>query len=171
MAGRLIDAKDIDEDCYKIRPPRWVLCAYGFIFVTIYCGLIYLPVGNVSLKWSIIAIATVILVGIFRAIIKDNYLVTLIADRRGLYFQTGIAGRYYSVPWAHVVIIEKVMFPLNSRGLRVEVKCECVDDDIKVVGNYFKESGRCFIYTIPQLLDRDKLIEKFGQMKRSSIGA
>lgn len=168
--GGIVDITEIDRDCYKIRPSGWVLSLNVLVLLLILGFLISQPASTFELKWFVVAIISVVLVGLLKALIRANYLVTLIADRKGLYFPGRIAERYYLIPWAQVLTIEKVSFPLNSRGLRVGVDCDCFNAAVSEIGNVVKEQGRCFIYTIPQLRNRDKVIKALESIRCSVRG-
>lgn len=169
--GGVVDMTEIDGDCYKLRPPGWIFFLYVLVLLLILGLLISQPASTFELKWFLVAIVSVVLVGLLKMLIKANYLVTLIADRRGLYFPSRIAESYYLIPWARVLTIEKVSFPLNRRGLRVRVDCDCFNAAVSEIGNVLKEQGRCFIYTIPQLRNRDKVIEDLENIRYSSCEA
>lgn len=160
MTERFVNITDIDRNSFEIKPPRWVLGFSVVVMVTIYIGLIFVSFGSDKLKWLVIAILTLVLIFVFKNFAKNDYLLTLIANRFGLYFYTGESGVFYFVPWKHVGVLEKAIHPVNSRGLRLEVDCSYIAGDMDKVGNVVKEGGRCFIYTIPQLLNRDNVIGK-----------
>lgn len=60
-----------------------------------------------------------------------------------------------------------VLMPIYSRGLRVEVDCDYISVGMDKVGSVVKEDGRCFVYTIPQLLNRDNVIRNLELFRGS----
>lgn len=160
MVERFVNITDIDRNCFEIKPPRWVLGFCSVVLSTIYIGLIFAPFDNDELKWLIIVILTLVLISVFKGFAKGDYLLTLIANQFGLYFYTGESGEFYYVPWIYVGVIEKTIYPINSRGLRLEIDCSYIEVDMDKLENVVKEGDRCFIQTIPQLLNRDNVIRE-----------
>jgi hypothetical protein len=166
--GQLVKVSEIDKDSYRISPPMWTIFLYVFVTLAI-TPLLFQPSVTLGIKTLLVAIISVIWVGLFRLVANKNRSVTLIADQKGLYFPSRTQGEYFLIPWTSVLAVEKTTFPLNSRGLRVEVDCKCFAVAAIEIGNITKEHDRCFVYTIPQLRDRDKLIEELECIKRNSI--
>lgn len=164
--SRIVNVIDIDKNCYKIEVPHWVFVPYALIILMVGV-LIFQSSITLALRYFLVAIVIVLLVGVIKAFNKGKYRPSLIADSNGLYFPSQIAEKYYFISWAHVIAVEKASFPLNSRGLRVEIDCQCFDDAVIQIGNVSNEDGRCFIYTIPQLRDRDEVIAKLYSMRPS----
>lgn len=165
MPIHLVDVNTIDATNYKVKPSNWIIALYIVVFLTIDVALFFLT-ENKLIKWGGIAICSAILIKISMQFNADTYL-TLAADRKGLYFQTSMPGQYSFVDWVHVGVIEKTIFPLSSRGLRIQIGSECFVDANKIIGEVRNEDGRCFIYTIPQLRDRDEVIAKLYSMRPS----
>lgn len=163
-----MDADKIYTGAYKVSPPRWVIAFCILILLTIDVTLLFSPAEVETLKWLGVAVCTALLIGLAKQLGNKNYLVTLAADQQGLYFQTSTTNKYFFVAWADVGVIEKTLFPLNSRGLQVEIGCNYHFDAARAIGNVKKEHGRCFIYTIPQLRSRDRVIAELEKMRRAS---
>lgn len=89
-------------------------------------------------------------------------------NRDGVYFQTDKIHHYFFVPWRSIGKIEKAAFPLNSRAIRFEITSEYASSvrSSDLLGNVLAEGDKVFIYTSPQLHNRDKLIDKMLDFKR-----
>ncbi|TCK17172.1 hypothetical protein DFR30_0393 [Thiogranum longum] len=166
----LVLSNEILEPKLKVAPPKIVIWIFGIILSIAIVLVIYSPIASVSIKGAIAAVIALILFGIVKNQKKGNYLATMQANNAGLYFQTDEQNLYYYVPWKYIGVIEKAVFPLNSRGLRIEVIEEESKKlkDMNQVGNIREENGRTYIYTIPQLLDRDKLLNDLMKFKESA---
>ena len=92
-------------------------------------------------------------------------------NKKGVYFQTKNINKYFFVPWINVGVIEKANFPLNKRGLRIEITGEysTLLQNNNYVGNVKNENNRTYVYTITQLLNRDKLIQKFSRLRNNNL--
>lgn len=157
--GQIVDSTSIAKDAYWVQPPRWLLFCVILFFAAIEILFIFQPHSEMGVfKWPIIAVVSLVLFRLLTNIFRKNYLATLVADRRGLYFQTSDVTKYFFIPWHDVLEIEKKSFPLNSRGLGISVDCRYMTRASQVLGNVEKIEGKCFIYTIPQLQMRDKLM-------------
>jgi hypothetical protein len=166
MEGRIVDATGIARDAYRVSPPHWVVWSVVLFFVVV--DLLFFlqpPKEMVAFKWPVVAVLSLVLVGLLRVVFRENYLVTLVADGHGLYFQLTEITKYFFVPWEDVRKIEKAIFPVNKRGLRVSVDCRYWERASRELGNARKERGECFIYTIPQLRNRDSLIKKLESFR------
>lgn len=168
MTGHMVDAVVIDKDSFRVAPPRWILPLGILFLISINIVIALQPSEVFAFKWLIVAVLLVFLIGLLRATAKSNYLVTLAADRRGLYFQSTEIDKYFFVSWQHVRSIEKASFPVNTRGLRIAVDCEYYADAERELGNVKKEHGQCFIYTIPQLRSRARVIKVLEKIRHSS---
>lgn len=164
---RLISAAKIDAPKIRVSPPAWVFVLFWVVFIAILYAFSKAQLANVFVKYLLIVVWGIVMLGVLRNQLKGNYGVTLQANRDGLYFQTSDANQYFYVPWENVGKIEKAVFPLNSRGLRIEITGDLVESiqNSKDIGNVRIENGHTFIYTIPQLRNRDRLIERFESFK------
>ena len=166
----LIAAAQISEPKLKVSPPAWVFVFVWAIFVAIFIFFYAAQPANPYVKYSLEAVWGLAMLGVVRNQLKGNYLVTLQANSAGLYFQTSDANQYFYVPWKNVGQIEKAIFPLISRGMRIEITGDSArsvanSDD---VGNVRIEGGRTFVYTIPQLHHRDRLIKQLESFRSCS---
>lgn len=129
-----------------------------------------LPIERQLIKYAAALMICLVCIGMIRNQLKGNFLVTLQANKSGLYFQTDDVNRYFYVPWQDIGLMEKAIFPVNKRGLRIEVTGGSLArlEGSEHVGNVFAKNDRTFIYTIPQLRDRDKLIRRFNALKGRS---
>ncbi|MBI1424758.1 MAG: hypothetical protein GC149_15035 [Gammaproteobacteria bacterium] len=161
----LIAANEISEPRLKVSPPAAVFALVWIIFVAIL--FVFLMAPDSFVKYSLVAVWGLVLLAVLRKQLMGNYLVTLQANRDGLYFQTSKANQYFHAPWKNVGQIEKTLFPLNSKGLRVEITGDLVESikHAEDAGNVGTEGGRTFIYTIPQLNNRDKLIKRLESFR------
>lgn len=166
----LIDSAKIREPKIRVSPPTWVFALFWITFIAIFYAFSQAKIENVFFRYLLMAVCGLAMFGVLRNQIRGDYLVTLQASREGLYFQTDNANQYYFVPWKNVGNIEKAMFPVNRRGLRVEITGDLVPSIItsKDIGNVRTDGHRTFIYTIPQLHDRDRLIEQIESLRTSS---
>lgn len=158
----LVDVTQIASPKITVSPPFWAMALFWIVSVAVLAVLGYLPVVD-GIKYVLIGIYGLVLLGLLRNQLKGGFLTTMQANKDGLYFQTSKASQYVHVPWNNVGLMEKTMFPLNKRGLRVEIIGGLVEQirRSKDIGNVFHEDGRTYIYTLPQLRDRDELIEQF----------
>ena len=158
----LVSAESIPSPKIEVAPPKWALMIVASLFLLIFVALIFIPIDSAPLKIGVISIYGVVLLALVNRARGGRYLVTMQVNRDGVYFQTDQPQRYFFVPWRCIGAIEKAAFPLNSRGLRFEIIGEYknIARDIDFVGNVMSVEEKVFIYTIPQLNDRDKLIEK-----------
>ena len=166
---RLVLSQEISEPKLEVAPPNIVIWIFSIILVVAIVLVIYSPISSVAIKAAIATVIALILFGIIKNKRKGNYLTTMQANNAGLYFQTDEQNQYYYVPWEYIGVLEKAVFPLNSRGLRIEVIGE-ESKKLKTmnkVGNIREENGRTYIYTIPQLRDRDKLLKDLMNFKES----
>jgi hypothetical protein len=146
----------------EVAPPKWVMTIVASLFLLVYVALFFIPLDSMPLKIAILGLYGILLLALIYKVRSGNYLVTMQINRDGVYFQTDKAQNYFFVPWRCIGAIEKAAFPLNSRGLRFEITGEYknIVRDIDFVVNVMSVEEKIFIYTIPQLNDRDKLIEK-----------
>jgi len=166
----LVSSAQIGTPKITVSPPFWAMLFFWVVFIAILITLTRLNVTEVFVKYTLIGVCVLLMFGVLRNQLKGNYLVTLQANKDGLYFQTSDTNQYFYVPWNNVGIIEKTLFPLNSRGLRIEITGETVVPikSTNHVGNVRTENGHTFVYTIPQLHNRDKLIDQFMFFKNVS---
>lgn len=164
---KLVSSKDISIPKIRVSPPIWIWAFLWVVFILFLVALSLLPIQNGAVRYLLIGIAFLVMLGMLRQQVKGDYLVTPQANSEGLYFQTDDFHQYFFVPWSNVGVMEKAVFPLNSRGLRFEVTGIYADHlmGISHVGNVRNEDNRVFVYTIPQLHDRDKLIRQFSELK------
>ena len=167
----LIAAKDITEPKIKVSPPGWLLALFYLMPVVLLVVIDNLPIEHLLIKYVAALMICLVGIAIARKQLKGNFLVTLQANKSGLYFQTDDVNRYFYVPWQDIGLMEKAVFPVNKRGLRIEITGESLArlKDSDHVGNVFAKNDRTFIYTIPQLHDRDKLIKRFAELKSHCI--
>lgn len=163
----IVAASEICEPKIKISPPIWLIGGLTLIVFSMLAPMLYLLIENTLLKFVIIGVIFLVVVRVVSLQLKGNYMVTLQANSNGLFFQTDNYNQYFHVPWENVGIMEKAIFPLNRRGLRIEVTGAYIEQVLNTdkIGNVRTEGGRTFIYTIPQLQDRDKLINRFLALK------
>jgi hypothetical protein len=163
----LVSAESIKEPKIEVTLPIWLKVVVGLILALLFVGVASAPIASNPIKLTILGLYSVILLGLANKTLKGNYLVTLKANNDGLYFQTSEANTYFHVPWSSIGVIEKAIFPLNSRGIRVEVTSDykAIVKNTEYIGNVIEIENRLFIYTIPQLNDRDKLIDKLLSFK------
>jgi hypothetical protein len=166
----LVSSTQIGEPKIKVSPPAWALTFVWAVFALSIFALTKLQGADVLVKYALVSIGMLIMLGVLRNHLKGNFLVTMQANKDGLYFQARDQNQYFYVPWKNVGIMEKTIFPLNSRGLRIEITGESVGTlkSTNHVGNVRTENGRTFVYTIPQLRNRDKLIDQFSSLKQGS---
>jgi len=166
----LVSSAQISAPKIIVSPPLWALMFFWVVFSVILFALTRPYVTEVFVKYALIGIWCLSMFGVLRNQLKGNYLATMQANNDGLYFQTRDTNQYFYVPWKNVGVMEKAIFPLNSRGLRIEVIGETVEPikNTKHVGNVRTENGLTFVYTIPQLRDRDKLIKQLLLFKMAS---
>lgn len=157
----LVSAESIKTPKMEVAPPKWIMIIVASLFSLVFVALFFIPIDSTPLKIALVGIYGVVLFAIINRAWRGNYLVTMQANRDGIYFQTDKAQSYFFVPWRCIGTIEKAAFPLNSRGLRFEITGEYknIVRDIDSVGNVMSVDEKIFVYTIPQLNDRDKLIE------------
>jgi hypothetical protein len=163
----IVAARDISEPKIKVSPPMWFIGGLTLIVLGVLASVLYLSVENTLLKFVIIGVIFLILAHVVSLQLRGNYMVTMQANSNGLFFQTDNYSQYFHVPWDNVGIMEKAIFPVNRRGLRIEVTGSYIEQVLNTekIGNVRTEGGRTFIYTIPQLQDRDKLINRFLALK------
>ena len=155
----------------KISPPLWVFILFWVVSIAVLIALSQLAVASVVIKYALVGIYGLVMLGVLRKQLKGNYLVTLQANTDGLYFQTDDTNQYLYIPWKNVGRLEKAIFPLNSRGLRIEITGDLVEPikRSKEVGNVRTENGHTYIYTTPQMRDRDRLIGQFESFKAGIV--
>jgi len=166
----LVSSAQISAPKIKVSPPFWVLALFWIIFTIILFALTRQQVTDVVVKYVLVGICGLLMLGVLRKQLKGNYLVTIQANNDGLYFQARDNNQYFYVLWKNVGVMEKTIFPLNSRGLRIEITGESIEPILGTnhVGNVRTESGRTFVYTIPQLRNRDKLIDQLSSLRMRS---
>ena len=163
----IVFSKDIEEPKILVTPPKLVKAIVFGLLLILFVAIACLPMDSIALKIGILLAYGLVLLGIYRNICYGNYLVTMQGNSEGLFFQTDDKKKYFHVPWVFVGAIEKTTFPLNSRGLRIEVIGEYkkIVANTVAIGNVRNIENKIFIYTTPQLMDRDKLIDRlFGFM-------
>jgi hypothetical protein len=163
----LVSAENIEEPKIKVTPPVWVKAFVGLFLAFLLVIIAGSPIDSVPLKFTILFLYSAVLLRVIRKHIKGNYLVTMQANHHGVYFQTTEEKTYYHLPWSGVGVIEKTIFPLNSRGIRVEVTGDymAIVKSTDQIGNVKEIENKLYIYTITQLNDRDILIEKLLRFK------
>lgn len=165
----LVTSEQISPPKITVGPPLWAVILFWLLSLAVLVMITQLPLGTIIIKYALLGIYGIVLLGVLRNQLKGHVLVTLQANNDGLYFQTNDTNQYCYVPWRNVGLIEKAIFPLNRRGIRIEVTGDLVEE-IKSgteVGNVRTEKGRTFIYTIPQLRNRERLIKQFESFKRA----
>lgn len=163
----IVSSKTIHPPKIKVSPPLWIMISFGLAWAAAFVLLMQLAITNIPVKYGIVGIFTLVTLGILRNMFKGNFLTTMQANKDGVYFQTDNTNQYLYVPWENVGQIEKAIFPLNKRGLRIEITGDDIDlvKTSKDIGNIKTENGRTYIYTIPQLRDRDELIKKLESLR------
>ncbi len=156
---RLVAANDIPMPRYELTPPWWALALYWPVFIGAGLLVHQLPIDNEVLRITALGLNWSVVILVLLNTLRRDRLVTLQANHEGLFFQTVRHDHYFFVPWEAVGRIEKAVFPLNSRGLRIAISEDYAEAAGKAVGNVTNEGGQSFIYTIPQLRNRDRLIE------------
>jgi hypothetical protein len=116
FAMNLISSEDIKSPKIEVSPPSWIRLLIWLIFILIFVVLFKPPIGNSSIKYVAAAIFGLVMFGILRNQFKGNYLVTMQANKGGLYFQTSDPNRYYYVPWHNVGMMEKAVFSSEQAG-------------------------------------------------------
>jgi hypothetical protein len=166
----LVTSARIAEPKMSVSPPFWALMLFWVISVGVLVVLSQLAIASAVVKYALVGGYLAAMLGIWRKQLKGNYLVTLQANTAGLYFQTDDTNQYLHIPWPNVGLIEKAIFPLNRRGLRVEITGDLAGPvrHSRDVGNVRVENGRTYIYTIPQMRDRDRLIEQFESFRKGT---
>jgi hypothetical protein len=166
---RLVQSNEISEPKLVVALPKFVLQIFIVIWLSAIALAIFLPIESTA-KYIIIFTLIVISLGVIKNHKNGNYLATMQANNEGLYFQTEHQNQYYYIPWKYIGSLEKTNFPLNHRGLRIEIIGEGSEilRTIDHVGNVIEENGRTYIYTIPQLRDRDKLIDDIENFRESA---
>jgi len=166
----LISSENINNPKIKVSPPAWIIILSYVILGLVILMLLNLPIENTLLKSAIVFGVGIVIFGVVRNQFKGNNMVTMIANNGGIYFQTSDVNLYFHVPWENIVKIEKVLFPVNRRGkgLRFEVSGEYdgKSEESGHIGNVKIEGDKTFIYTIPQLHNRDQLITQFYNLKK-----
>jgi hypothetical protein len=166
---RFVQANEISEPKLVVAPPKIVLWIFGFIWLLFVVLMIFLPMAS-SIKAAIIVVLALFLYGMIKNYKQGNYLATMQVNHAGLYFQTDEQNQYYFIPWKYIGALEKTTFPLNDRGLRIEIIGEG-SEALKMtnkVSNVVEEGAHTYIYTIPQLRDRDKLLNDIAKFKKSA---
>lgn len=146
-------------------PPHWVLWFSGTVLLLAFVILLTIPVANQLLKWGIVVGVGVVLLGVLNQARHPNYLRTLIANEDGLFFYMGLTGEYCFIGWRHIGRIEKAVFGVFSKGLRVELIDISSMRECQELGNVRLIDDRWYVYTIPQLLVRDKIIKSLNQLR------
>ena len=164
----LVPVESIKNPKLLVSPPRWVWISVISLQLLIFCALFFIPIGSMPVKGTLLALYAIVIMALVKKAKKTNYLVTMQVNRDGVYFQTDMKNHYFFVPWRCVGIIEKAAFPLDKRGLRFEITGEYSKSirNANSIGNVMTEKQRTFVYTLPQLNDRDKLIERMNYFRR-----
>lgn len=164
----LVPAKSIKTPKLKVTPPLWVKIAVGSALLLVFLAMFFLPAGLGFLRTVILSAYGMVLVVIVIRALDKNYLVTVQANRDGLYFQSKRTSRYFFVPWRCIGVIEKAEFPLNKRAIRIEVTGDYKGSISRTehIGNVLSVEDRIFIYTAPQLNDRLMLIDEMNRFRR-----
>lgn len=133
-------------------------------------GLMQLPVKSAKVEYLLVGLYIFVLLLLIRNFMKGDFLVTLQVNTFGMYFQTSNQKQYVYVPWEFIGRIEKSLFPLNQRGIRIEVLGDNIQKALLEagLGNVHKDAGRTFVYTLPQLHSREKLIARLTAFRQIS---
>ncbi|WKE67001.1 hypothetical protein PVT67_07120 [Gallaecimonas kandeliae] len=162
---KLVPAKQIKKPRLVVSPAPLVMALLGLGFALLVLGLALLPL-NEGLRLGLQGALALLMLGMARNLWRHG-LASLVANGEGLYFLSEVPGRFYLVPWQGIGVMEKAMFPLNRKGLRIEVlghyAAGLQKDDL--VPNTQRESGRFFVYTLPQLHSRDSLLRALGRFR------
>lgn len=163
----LVSAEQIASPKLKVTPPWWIMFFFWGVAIAILVLVFLLPISNMLIKYVVIGTYALVLLGLVRNQFKRNFLVTMQANRHGLYFQTDDIDQYFFVPWKNVGQIEKAIFPVNRRGLRIEItgKLSDIVKNSNEPGNVMTENGCTYIYTLVQLHNRDGLIQKIQTLR------
>lgn len=165
MRSHLVLLKDIDSPRLCVAPPFWIMCGVWVVLSSILLIVIEAHI-DISLLKFVLGIGVVVVVGVFVKTQRTN-ATTLVANKDGLFFSTLPVGKYHFIPWANIGFIEEADFPVNERGIRVEITGEhaVLAKSGDLYGNVRHESGKIFIYTLPQLRSRKKLIQDIVEYK------
>ncbi len=155
----LVEANDIHPPKYMLAPPWWALALYWPVFIGAGLLVHQLPIDNEVLRFTVLGINWSVVILVLLNTLRRDRLVTLQANHEGLFFRTDGHDRYLFVSWEVVGRIEKATFPLNRRGLRIAISEDYAEAARQALGNVTNEGGQSFIYTIPQLRNRDSLVE------------
>ncbi len=163
----LVSSSDIRHPRLEVAVPGFVVWSLALVFLVIIVFVLSLPVIGNAMKTMIVSLIALVSFGVVRNLRRGDCLTTMQVNGDGLFFQADDYRRYYHVPWECTGLIEKAVFPLNRRGLRFEVLGE-VAEALRCsghVGNVVTEGDRTFVYTIPQLRNRDRLIRDIQQFR------
>jgi len=167
----LVPVKSIKSPKLEISPPGWLRITIGGIVALVYAVLLFLPIPIPFLKAVFLGLYTALLLVLAKRLRDRNNLVTLQANRDGVYFQTDLKDRYFYVPWRHIGKIEKAGFPLHSHALRVEILGE-YRAPLRNSGHVdyvMSQDDRTFVYTLPQWNDRNRLMERMDYFRRPAF--
>ena len=164
----LISAKSIKKPNLKVTPPLWVKITLGSILILVCLAIFLSPSLGSGLKTTILSIYTVVLLVLAVKALDKDYLVTMRVNRDGIYFKSDKARSYFFVPWRCVGSLEKAPFPLNKRTLQIEITGDYKNSigNSEHVANVMWVGDKIYVYAIPQLNNRDRLIEKMLNYKR-----
>ena len=118
------------------------------------------PLPEPGWRYGVPVLALIVVFRLGRNLSRPDFLTILQANHDGLFFRMRQDDLYCFVPWEKVGVMEKAVYPVNRRGLRVEILGglpECLGrPDLQA--EVRTENGHNYVYTIPQLRDRDELI-------------
>jgi len=122
-----ISLDEIDKPIFKIALPIFVLIFIVLVFMLILIAIIFLPFDDEYLRLGVLGIYVIVTFGIYRNYLKGGFLILLCANKKGLYFQTDEPKNYFYIPWGNIGIMEKTIYPVNQRGLRIEITGEYIE--------------------------------------------
>ena len=162
----LVSSKEISKPKLEVTPPVLLKVAIGCVLLAVLVFFVLIPMNSL-IKTVILLVYGIVLFLFIKKLSGGDYLVTMQANGDGLYFQTHRENDYFHLPWEFVGKIEKALFSVNSQGIRIEVTgdYQSVVRTTDAIGNVRIDKDKMYIYTLPQLLDRDKLINNLLEFK------
>ena len=82
----LIAAKDITEPTIQVSPPEWLLVLVCVMPIVLLVAIFNLPIESPFIKYVAALMICLVGIGMIRNQLKGNFLVTLQANKSGLYF-------------------------------------------------------------------------------------
>lgn len=164
----LVSAKSIKRPHMKVTPPRWVKITLGSLLIMVYLAVAFVPSLGAAPKISIMSLFGILLLAGARKALGNGSWETMRINRDGIYFKTDEPRTYFFVPWRCVGSIEKAPFALHKRTLRIEITGDYKSSvsNTARVANVMSVGDKLYVYTLPRLNDRDRLIEKMLNYKR-----